>query len=196
MGIGVTSKPGRPRNDEAHRAILVAANAILEEAGIARFTIEAVAARAGVGKATIYRRWPSKGALAVAGFLAETVPKIRYPDTGSSLEDLARQIQSVASVYGGPAGRVLSAIIAEGQHDRFTMEAFVEGYARPRRDDARRILEAGIARGELRPGLDIEAAIDALYGPVYYRMLVPVGPLDAAWVEALVSNVLRGLAAG
>ena len=161
---------------------------------MAGFTIEAVAARAGVGKATIYRWWPSKGALAAAAFLAETAPKITYPDTGSSLRDLISQLQLVVSVYGGAAGRVLSAIIAEGQHDPYTMSAFIDGYARPRRDDARRILQGGIDRGELRAGIDLEVAVDALYGPIYYRMLVPIGPLDATWVEALATSVLTGLA--
>ncbi|MGC2788054.1 MAG: TetR/AcrR family transcriptional regulator C-terminal ligand-binding domain-containing protein [Roseiarcus sp.] len=156
---------------------------------------EAVAARAGVGKATIYRWWPSKGALAVAGFLAETEPKIAYPNTGSSLLDLIAQLKRVAAVYGGAAGRVLAAIIAEGQRDPHTLAAFIDGYARPRREEAKAILRAGIERGELRSDIDIDIALDALYGPIYYRMLVPLGSLDSAWVETLARSVLGGLAA-
>src|SRR6202034_4718064 len=103
MDTGLQSAPklGRPRDEAARVAILKAANAILEKEGIAGFTIEAVAARAGVGKATIYRWWPSKGALAVAGFLAETAPKIAYPNSGSARADLISQLRRVASVYGG-----------------------------------------------------------------------------------------------
>src|ERR1700742_1888145 len=89
-------KLGRPRDESARVAILRAANAILAEDGIGGFAIEAVAARAGVGKATIYRWWPSRGALAVAGFLAETEPKIAYPNTGSSLADLVTQLKRVS----------------------------------------------------------------------------------------------------
>jgi AcrR family transcriptional regulator len=188
------TRAGRPRDDGAHSAILNAANAILEEKGVAGFSIEAVAARAGVGKTTIYRWWPSKGALAIAGFLAETGPKIFYPDSGSAVADLTDQLKRVATVYGGAAGRVLAAIIAEGQRDPNTIQAFIEGYAKPRRDEAKIILQAGIDRGELRPDLDLDIALDALYGPIYYRMLVPIGPLDAAWVEKLAANVLAGLA--
>jgi AcrR family transcriptional regulator len=192
-----TPKPGRagrPPDKAARSAILKAANAILEEAGIGGFTIEAVAARAGVGKTTIYRWWPSKGALAVAGFLAETEPKIAYPNTGSALNDLISQLKRVAMVYGGPAGRVLSAIVAEGQRDAHTIAAFIEGYAKPRREEAKAILRAGIKRGELRSDINLDVALDALYGPIYYRMLVPVGPLDVEWVETLTSSIMQGLA--
>lgn len=192
-----TTQPGRvgrPPDKEARSAILKAANAILEELGIGGFTIEAVAARAGVGKTTIYRWWPSKGALAVAGFLAETEPKIAYPNTGSSLSDLITQLKRVALVYGGPAGRVLSAIVAEGQRDPHTIAAFIEGYAKPRREEAKAILLAGVKRGELRSNINLDAALDALYGPIYYRMLVPLGSLDAEWAETMASIVMRGLA--
>src|SRR3984957_8306622 len=170
MDTGLQSAPklGRPRDEAARVAILKAANAILEKEGIAGFTIEAVAARAGVSKTTIYRWWPSRGALAVAGFLAEMEPKIAYPNTGSSLMDLVAQLKRVAAVYGS---------------------------ARPRREEAKAILRAGIERGELSRDIDIDVALDALNGPIYYRMLVPLGPLDSTWVETLARSVLAGLAA-
>jgi AcrR family transcriptional regulator len=197
MDTGLQSAPklGRPRDEAARVAVLKAANAILEKGGIAGFTIEAVAARAGVSKTTIYRWWPSRGALAVAGFLAEMEPKIAYPNTGSSLADLVAQLKRVAAVYGGAAGRVLTAIIAEGQRDPLTLAAFIDGYARPRREEAKAILRAGVERGELRRDIDLDIALDALYGPIYYRMLVPLGPFDSAWAETLARSVLAGLAA-
>jgi AcrR family transcriptional regulator len=186
-------RTGRPRDEAARAAILKAADAILEEKGIAGFTIEAVAARAGVAKTTIYRWWPSKGALAMAGFLAETAPKISYPNSGSTLADLISQLRRVATVYGGKTGRVLTAILAEGQRDPTTLAAFIEGYARPRREEAKAILCAGVERGELRAEIDIEVALDALYGPIYYRLLVPLAPLDPEWAEALATHVFFGL---
>jgi len=188
-----TRRAGRQRDETAQRAILRAASEVLEEKGMAGFTIEAVAARAGAGKTTIYRWWPSKGALAMAGFLSETAPKISYANGRSALANLTHQLRRVGSVYGGASGRVLSAIIAEGQRDPATITAFVEGYAKPRRAEAKKILLAGIERGELRPDIDLEVALDALYGPIYYRMLVPVGPLDEHWAEALAAHVLNGL---
>ena len=188
-------RTGRPRDEAARAAILKAADTILEEKGIGGFTIEAVAARAGVAKTTIYRWWPSKGALAMAGFLAETAPKISYPNKGSALADLISQLRRVAAVYGGKTGRVLAAILAEGQRDPNTMAAFIEGYARPRREEAKAILCAGVERGELRAGIDLEVALDALYGPIYYRLLVPLAPLDPEWAETLATHVFFGLLA-
>ena len=129
----------------------------------------------------------------MAGFLTEIAPRIAYSNSGSALADLTNQLRRVASVYGGVSGRVLSAIIAEGQRDPATIEAFVEGYAKPRRLEAKRILLAGIARGELRPDIDLDVALDSLYGPIYYRMLVPVGPLNARWVTSLAEHVFSGL---
>jgi AcrR family transcriptional regulator len=184
---------GRPRDEAARAAILRSANTILEKKGIGGFTIEAVAARAGVAKTTIYRWWPSKGALAMAGFLAETAPKTPYPNTGSALVDLISQLRRVAAVYGGKTGRVLAAILAEGQRDPNTIAAFIEGYARPRREEAKAILSAGIERGELRAEIDLEATLDALYGPIYYRLLVPLAPLDPEWAETMATHVFFGL---
>ena len=189
----VPARLGRPRDELARAAILKSANAILEEQGIGGFTIEAVAARAGVGKTTIYRWWPSKGALAMAGFLAETAPKISYPNSGSARADLISQLRRVASVYGGKTGRVLAAILAEGQRDPNTMKAYIEGYARPRREAAKAILRAGVERGELRADIDLEATVDVLYGPIYYRMLVPLAPLDPKWAEKMANHVFIGL---
>lgn len=187
------ARTGRPRDETARAAILKAANAILEERGIGGLTIEAVAARARVAKTTIYRWWPSKGALAMAGFLAETAPKISYPNSGSALGDLISQLRRVAAVYGGKTGRVLAAILAEGQRDPNTMAAFIEGYARPRREEAKAILCAGIERGELRAEIDLEVTLDALYGPIYYRLLVPLAPLDPEWAETMATHVFFGL---
>ena len=184
---------GRPRDDGAKAAILAAAHAILEEQGVAGFTIEAVAARAGVAKTTIYRWWPNKGALAMAGFLAAMAPQLSYANEGPVLASLKDQLRRVAAVYGGTAGRMLAAIIAEGQRDPATIAAFIEGYARPRRDEAKAILLAGIERGELRADIDLEVTLDALYGPIYYRMLIPLGRLDAEWAESLANHVFSGL---
>lgn len=187
------ARTGRPRDEAARAAILKAANTILEEKGIGGFNIEAVAARAGVAKTTIYRWWPSKGALAMAGFLAETAPKISYPNSGSALTDLISQLRRVAAVYAGKTGRMLRAILAEGQRDPNTMAAFIEGYARPRREEAKAILCAGVERGELRADIDLEVTLDALYGPIYYRLLVPLAPLDPEWAETMATHVFFGL---
>lgn len=195
LAMTAAKRAPRPRGAGARALILKAANDLLEESGMAGFTIEGVAARAGAAKTTIYRWWPSRGALAMDGFLAETAPKIAYPDTGSAVSDLTEQLRLVAKAYGGKPGKVLTAVIAEGQRDPATIDAFIEGYARPRRDSAMEILRQGIERGELRPDIDLETVVDALYGPVYYRMLVPHAPLTEAWVEELAYYVFAGIRA-
>ena len=187
-------RSGRPRNEGAKRAILKASYSILKEEGLSAFTIEAVAARAGVAKTTIYRWWPSKGALAIGGFLAGMEPDISYDSDGPVLANLKDQLGRVAAAYGGTAGRVLAAIIAEGPRDPATIKEFIEGYSRPRREEAKAILTAGIERGELREDINLEVAVDALYGPIYYRMLIPLGPLNAAWAEELAEHVFAGIA--
>lgn len=186
-------QPGRPRDEGARRAILKAANAILEERGLGGFAIEAVAARAGVAKTTIYRWWPSRGVLAVASFLAETAPQIGYDETDSPLDDVRGQLEKVATVYAGRAGRVMAAIIAQGQSEPETIAAFIEGYVRPRRAAAKVAFQRAIDCGELRADIDIEVALDAIYGPITYRLLVPHKPLSAAWVLALADHVFDGL---
>jgi AcrR family transcriptional regulator len=190
----ITTRPrGRPRGDEVRVAILRAANALLEEKGYAGFTIEGVAARCGAARTSIYRWWPSRGALAMAGFLAETAPKISYPQTDSAIADIREQMKRVARVYGGKVGRTIAAIVAEGQGDPETLRAFIHGYVKPRRADAKRVLQRGVDSGELRPDLDLEVVLDALYGPITYRMLVPHSPLTPAWAAALADHVFRDL---
>jgi AcrR family transcriptional regulator len=183
---------GRPRGDEARIAILEAAYAQLEEGGLAGFTIEGVAARSGAAKTTIYRWWPSREALAVAAFLATTGPRIAFPRTGSAADDIRAQMRRLTSVYRGKTGRVVRDLIAAGRGDPGAAAAFIEGYIRPRREVVRAVLQRGIEGGEFRVDLDIEAVIDALYGPIFYRLLVGHGPLDPTWTEHVAAIVLDG----
>jgi AcrR family transcriptional regulator len=183
---------GRPRGDEARIAILEAAYALLEEGGLAGFTIEGVAARSGAAKTTIYRWWPSREALAVAAFLAAAGPRIAFPRTSSAADDIRAQMRRLAVVYRGKTGRVVRDLIAAGHGDPGAAAAFVEGYVRPRREAVREVLQRGIEAGEFRAGLDLEGAIDALYGPVFYRLLVGHGPLTQAWTERVAEIVLDG----
>jgi AcrR family transcriptional regulator len=186
---------GRPQGDEVKVAILKAANELLEEQGFAGFTIEAVAARSRAARSTIYRWWPNRGALAMAGFLSETAPKIAYRWTKSPIADIKEQMMLVATIYGGKVGRTISAIVAQGQGDKTSLRALLDGYVRPRRDEAKRVLMRGIECGELRKDIDLEIVVDSLYGPIWYRILVPHAPLSAEWAAKLADQVFRGLRA-
>ncbi|PMS32693.1 transcriptional regulator [Trinickia symbiotica] len=186
-------RPGRPRGDEARVAILEAAYAILEEGGLAAFTIEGVAARAGAAKTTIYRWWPSRESLAVAAFLSVALPRISFSSTGSAANAIRSQMLRLVTVYSGKTGRVVRDLVAAGNSDPVAAAAFVESYVRQRRQAVREVLQRGIDAGEFRADIDFEAAIDALYGPVFYRLLVGHGTLDKTWTKDVADIVLAGL---
>ncbi len=183
--------PGRPRCDITRKAVLRAAYDLLSEGGLSQFTIESVAARSGVARTTIYRWWPSKGALAMEGFLEATAQDFHLPPTASVVADVGAMLRSAARIMGGVPGRIIRGIIAEGQSDPETIEAFKEGYVRPRRAEIRALLERGMASGELRADLDVEMVSYGLFGPLYLRMLLNE-PLDEDWVSRLAQNVLAG----
>jgi AcrR family transcriptional regulator len=185
--------PGRPRCEETRGAILRAAYELLESGGLGAFTIEAVAERSGAAKTTIYRWWPNKGALAMESLLdvAETLSP--FPETESARADLRVHLHLYATALRGRAGKLLAGIVAEAQKDPATRDAFIASYMAPRRQAARRLLERGMARGEFRPGLDVEGICDALYGFFYLRLLFGHRPMDDGAVDQLLDIVLNGI---
>jgi AcrR family transcriptional regulator len=187
--------PGRPRSERARRAILQAANELLEGEGFAAVTVEAIAERAGVSKATVYRWWPNRAAVVMDGFLSTVSSEVPFPHTGHAREDIRLHMQRLTEAFGGKMGRTVAALIAEGQTDPELAEALRSRWLTVRRAEAREILELGIERGEFREDLDLEVAVDVLYGPIYYRMLVGHAPLDEAFADALADQVFAGLGA-
>jgi AcrR family transcriptional regulator len=185
---------GRPRSERATAAILGAARELLEERGLKALSVDAIAARAGVSKATIYRWWPSKAAVVMDAFLAGTGPRMPFPDTGSAREDLRRQLRSVIRLFNEPRTRgPFVALIAESQHDPELARALRERFIASRRAAAREVFARGQARRELRADLDVELAIDALYGALYYRLLVSGEPLRPRYADALLDQFYRAL---
>ena len=186
---------GRPRSERARRAILKAAGELLERDGFTAVTMERIAERAGVSKATIYRWWPNKAAVMTDSFLELMVPDTSPLDTGSAREDLRLRLRGLAHVLAGRSGRFVAALIAESQTDPEVTEALRTQWISVRRRETRPLLRRGIERGELRSDLDLEVAIDALYGPVYWRMLTGYAPLSDDFVDRLVDHVIVGLRA-
>jgi AcrR family transcriptional regulator len=192
----VTRRPGRPRSQRATAAILRAVGELLDSRGLDGLSVDAIAARAGVSKATIYRWWPNKAAIVMDAVLSVTAPQIPFPDTGSVREDLRRQMRSVVRLFTKTAtGRALVALIAQSQHDPATATALHERFIAPRRTTAGDVLRRGIARGELRPDLDVDTAIDTLYGALYYRLLVSGDPLTPRYVDRVIDHIYPTLAA-
>jgi AcrR family transcriptional regulator len=182
------------RSERSRSAILSAAAQLLDEVGFASMTIEGIAARAGAGKATIYRHWPTKGALAMAVVMAEIGPASPFPDTGSAVEDFRLQLRAVASVFGRPRIRhTLMGIVFAGQSDPELRKTFAGLYMNPRRDHARAAIRRGIARGELRPDFVDEVLFDQIYGALYFRLLVSGEPLDRRFTDQLVDQAFDGL---
>jgi AcrR family transcriptional regulator len=187
---------GRPRSEAARAAILRAAIELLQENGFSALSVDAIAGRAGVGKATIYRWWPNKAAVVMDAFLADTAPEMPFPDTGSAREDLRRQMRAVIRLLNTPAVRdPFVALIAESQHDPAVATALRERFVASRRKAATEVLTRGVQRGELRADLDPAVALDALYGALYYRLLVSGQRLTPRYADTLLDQLYPAFAA-
>ena len=184
---------GRPRSPETRAKILKATYEILNEVGFMDLTIEGVAARARVGKPTIYRRWKTKAALAMDAFLEAVNPELAFPDTGSAKEDFREQMQKIVKLMNSPRGEVLASVIGCGQVDEKLIAAFRENWLIPRRKDAKQIFQRGVEREELEADVDAEVAIDALYSPLFYRLLLRHQPLNNKFVNESIELVMNGM---
>jgi AcrR family transcriptional regulator len=191
---GSKRPPGRPRSEHARQAILRSTMNLLQKTGFPDLTIEAIAADAGVGKATVYRWWPNKGALVVDAFASGTESQLHFPDTGSVYRDVSFQMRRAVAVFRSPQGRVVAALLGAGQSDPELLEAFRARFLRPRRQEAYKTLRRGIERGELPRGLDLDLVLDILYGSIYMRFLIRHDELSASYVNEVCELVLKGAA--
>lgn len=187
--------PGRRRNEATRQAILRTAYEILAAEGYGGLTIEGLAARSGAAKTTIYRWWPSKGVLAIESFLPVYERETPIPHSNSAVQNLKAHMRLQAKLWDGSDGRILMELIAAGQGDPAMKKVYRDRIVIPRREAVRRMLRRGVEQGEFRIDLDIEAAMDALYGPFYARILAGIGPCEAKWADRLCDTVLRGLMA-
>jgi len=188
------ARAGRPRCPVRQQAILQAAFDLLAKGGPADFTIEAVSARSGVARTTIYRRWPSKGALAVDSFRQSMRAELDFQPTASAIADLRTVYRAKIRLLQGRHGRILAGILAEGQNDPATLDAFNEDYITPSCEGLLGILKRGMESGEFRRDLNPQLVLDALLGAIYQRLLTR-RPFDEAWGEAVLDLVLAGCAA-
>lgn len=178
------------RDENARLAVLNAADDLLVERGFGGVTIEGIAARAGVAKQTIYRWWPSKVDILLDTLIEDADRQLPVPDTGAALDDVRRYLRALARfLTKEPAGKVLLALLGEAQHDAEMAALFKERYLDPRRRTERQMLERGIASGELPSGLDPDATLDALCGPVVYRALTGAR-IPRAFLDQLIEKTL------
>ena len=184
---------GRHRSLQAEAAILKATLYLLERQPLRKVTVDAIALRAGVSKATIYKWWPNKSLVALDAYLAGMDEQVAMPDTGSAETDFIQQLQSVMAFYTSSLGKLFSQFIAEGQCDPQLLALFRERFLYSRRDTARVMWQRGVERGEIRKEVDSEIVLDLMYGPMIFRLLAGHGSVSAEACEAVVRTVFSGL---
>ena len=192
---GPTAPRGRPRSQKAHKAVLDAAAELLLDHGLSAVSMDAVAKRAGVSKATIYPWWPTKETLALDALYAEwDTTRAHLRDTGSLRADLLALLRPWARRAGSrPYARVLAGLLTEVHTDPAFAAEYRQRVLEPRREQARTVFHRAVDRNEIPADTNIEVALDLLYGPLYHRLLHGHAPLGDRFVKDVVDMALRGI---
>jgi AcrR family transcriptional regulator len=192
--VGALRRRGRPRSTRARAAILAAAGELMLEGGMAAASMEAIAQRAGVSKATIYRWWPSRGAVALEGFLEQTRDTIEIPEGLSTHDALRFQVGALIELFRDPTcGPLMRALIGQAQSDAEIARALRERWLAPRRAVAAEAIHSGIERGEIRRDIDVAVVVDQIFAPVYHRLALGHDGLDDGLADRLVGQLMAGL---
>ena len=188
------ARRGRPRSESTRLAILRAAGELLEDGGLSSVTMEGVAARAGVGKPTVYRHWSNRDEVVMAALIEATHAAEAPPSRDAPLEALADQLHRMAALFTSSTGRNIAAMLVSGYGETELSKAFRLTFVQARRDEGRALLHQAIAAGRIRAGVDLELALDLIYGPIFYRLTMAHAAIDAGFVDALMREVLAGIA--
>jgi AcrR family transcriptional regulator len=192
----VESARGRPRSEHARRAILDAAADLLLERGVSGASIEAIASRAGVSKATVYRWWPTLGHVMFESLFERTRLTMRRDPSDSTAEALIRQTQNFVDLVSDHVyGALIRQLVVASQSDDGLRETFTRQWLNPRREASAQIIADGIERGDIRADLDVSVCLDQLFAPIYYRLLFAHGPLDGRFAHRVVEQALAGVSA-
>jgi AcrR family transcriptional regulator len=184
----------RRRTDQVRDAVLTAAGELMLEGGLAAATMEAIAARAGVSKRTLYKYWPSRGAVALEGFMRSAATSWSLPEDAPAAESLEELVVAAVRLFTRtPAGPLMRSLIADAQSQAELATAIREQWLRPRRAVAADLLVQGIAAGEFRADLDVEITLDLLFAPVYYRLLLGHETLTPQFAVTTVRHLIAGL---
>ncbi len=187
--------PAAGRSARSEKAILDATRELLAAGGVRELTVERVAARSGVAKTTIYRRWRGKHELALAVLMDMVENVVATPDLEDTRKELISFVNAAVEILGSTVmGRVMQGLVSDLATDPGLARAFRERVVARRVAEVRRLLERGIDRGDIRADADIELAHELLFGPVYYRLLLSGAPLDKRLAERIVDAVLPVLA--
>ena len=189
--------PGRPRSEKAHQAILAAAMDLLLDQGVHAMSMDDVARRAGVSKATIYRWWPTKERLALDALATEWAVSSTPgsgTDTGSLRADLLARFRPwVRQLNRKPYARVVAGLVAAAQTDPEFAELYRAHFVQPRREATRDQLVRARDRGEIVGDTDLELTLDLLYGPIYHRLLHGHAPLTERFAQDVINSVIAAI---
>ncbi|MEW1893720.1 MULTISPECIES: TetR-like C-terminal domain-containing protein [unclassified Streptomyces] len=187
---------GRRPAEEVRAEVLHTVGELLLTEGTSRLTFERVAKASGASKTTLYKWWPSIGALALDGYFHAVEDTLAFPDTGDIRADLLTQLHAFAEVMTRtPGGRVLTELIGASQTDAQLAASYRSLYSAERRRLAGERLRQAQAQGQIRPDVDVQVMVDQLWGAIYHRLLIPDEPVTEGFVTALVDNLLLGVAA-
>jgi AcrR family transcriptional regulator len=192
--VDANRKPDR-RVERSRQAILDAARELLaEDGGVRALTVEAVAARSGVAKTTIYRRWRDKWELALDAVMIDMLPRFDDPvDVGDTRQELITFIDPIVKFLGSrPYGPAMQALVSVIASEPELARAYRERVVEPRREQLAPVIARGIARGDLRPDTDVQLLHEFLLGPTFYRLLLSGGSLDRRLAARLVDGILAG----
>ncbi|MCO5970883.1 TetR/AcrR family transcriptional regulator [Actinoallomurus soli] len=190
-----TRRPGRPRSEAARQAILKATHDELLERGYGELTMEGIAARAGVGKQTIYRWWRSKAEVALDALLAVAAEGIPIPDEGALEADLTAFLRRTYGMQESE-GPILKGLLAQSLLDPGFAETFRDHFLAGRRSALNTVLDQAVARGEIPAGTDLGLLHDVVYGVLWYRLLFRNAPLDDAAALDVASLIARSVGIG
>jgi AcrR family transcriptional regulator len=184
---------GRPRCEDSRSRILQAGLELLEQSSFAEITADAIAERAGASKATIYRWWPNKDAVLVEALREIVAQELPFPDTGDLREDIRLQLRNFITLLSGRRSRIFTAFVAAAQSDPEVAETFQRVWREPRRKTSMAVLERHRGK-QMRQDADLEMVLDALYGPLYYRLLTGNRKFREGYADALTDIIFNGIA--
>lgn len=187
------ARPQRPRSVRARQAVLDATNELLDEGGLPAATIDAISARSGVSKATVYKHWPSRTAVAAEAFGGQMATAVRTPHTDDPRADLIEQVHRVNRFYASPPGRVFAQLLAACVTDPQGATYFRHYFLAARRWEIADLWDRAAAAGLTRPGVDADVATDILFGPLIFRLMTGHAELSDANASAIAQAALDGL---
>lgn len=191
----MTESAGRPRSEQTRRAVLSAAYQSLSEVGFRSVTMDDIAHRAGASKATLYRWWPSKAAILLDAVHERSEAYPEFSDSGDARTDLRNEIRGVIAFYGTDAGTATLDLVAESRFDPSLAADFRERFIMGRRKATAEVFGRGIARDQIRGDLNFDVVMDALWGALYYKLLISNTLLHADYADDLIDAFWGAIAA-